>query len=803
LFLPLYQQAIKDSVYSLLRRNKGFFNRNDTMEQENTPHQATKSLIDQLRERRFIQFTVSYLVAGWGLLQFTDWVVKRYAFAPVWVDIVMIFLIAMLPSVLLLTYNHGKPGKDQWRLVEKIMLPGNVVIAFLIIVFTFKGENLGATAERVQVTNEDGESFERLVPKNAYSKRIGLFALNGDLPKEDQWIRFGLPHLISGDLQQDNRLTALSGIFLANNYYDRYGYKETDQLPLSIQRQIAEDEYADQFFSGNIEKTENGNYKVVLNVYAKAESKPIQTIEVEHNDLQELADKISEQYQENLYLPDIQNEEFIDLPVSNLYSPNDEALEAYIEGLIETRIRNNTELAVKNYQKAVGKDPNFAEAYLELSNLLTRLNQTDAANEAMQHAMDRLAGLPEERQFIIRYFYYDHNKDMDKAIALLEMWRKLYPRSYSPYSLLMYAHFNRREVEQAKKVGLDAIKAGHTSKILLRLASYASFQGNTEEAIQYYEQFAREYPHRAMEADELGQIYIERGEFQKAKEHYEKINILKPDEYNTLSRLAQIESKMGNPDKATQLYEDAMKASKNAKDSMTVAYWQCLHYYYQGKARQSINIIEKRWELMSNVYTPYEVGREMLNFAFIQVFVHGGKEEEIKNRIQQFLSDYPDPTGVFNCSFELNYYITVEDEEGMDRIMPPCSNAIKSFAGEKAMGMIEAYHQKIKGNYKESLRLFEEYFKAIGMETKQINIVYAELYNLNKEPQKALDFLKDYVAVNPEIPNGHYQMALSYQQLGETAKAKESLNKALKAYEHADAAFLPYQQAKKLLEELG
>jgi hypothetical protein len=74
----------------------------------------------------------------------------------------------------------------------------------------------------------------------------------------------------------------------------------------------------------------------------------------------------------------------------------------------------------------------FAEAYLELSNLLTRLNQTDAAKEAMQHAMDRLAGLPEERQFIIRYFYYDQNKDIDKAIALLEMWRKLYPRSYSP-----------------------------------------------------------------------------------------------------------------------------------------------------------------------------------------------------------------------------------------------------------------------------------------------------------------------------------------------------------------------------------
>jgi tetratricopeptide (TPR) repeat protein len=52
-----------------------------------------------------------------------------------------------------------------------------------------------------------------------------------------------------------------------------------------------------------------------------------------------------------------------------------------------------------------------------------------------------------------------------------------------------------------------------------------------KKAIQYYEQFAQKYPHRAMEADELGQIYLEKGDFEKAKEHYDKIHILKPDEH--------------------------------------------------------------------------------------------------------------------------------------------------------------------------------------------------------------------------------------------------------------------------------
>jgi hypothetical protein len=85
---------------------------------------------------------------------------------------------------------------------------------------------------------------------------------------------------------------------------------------------------------------------------------------------------------------------------------------------------------------------------------------------------------------------------------------------------------------------------------------------------------------------------------------------------------------MGNIEKADQLYEEAMKVSKNAKDSMMVDYWQCLHYYYQGKIRESIGSIEQRWELMSKVYTPYEVGKELLNFNFIKIFVDGGKEKE-------------------------------------------------------------------------------------------------------------------------------------------------------------------------------
>jgi hypothetical protein len=62
-----------------------------------------------------------------------DWVINRYGLAEYYTTMALFGVIAILPSVIILSYFHGAPGKDQWNRIEKIGIPVNMI--FIILVF--------------------------------------------------------------------------------------------------------------------------------------------------------------------------------------------------------------------------------------------------------------------------------------------------------------------------------------------------------------------------------------------------------------------------------------------------------------------------------------------------------------------------------------------------------------------------------------------------------------------------------------------------------------------------------------------
>ena len=97
----------------------------------------SQSLFQRLWERRFIQFTISYLLGAFGLVQLIEWVANRFHLSQHWPEIVFLFLLAMLPAVLVFIYNHGKPGPDALTKTERILIPANLVAALGLVTFLF------------------------------------------------------------------------------------------------------------------------------------------------------------------------------------------------------------------------------------------------------------------------------------------------------------------------------------------------------------------------------------------------------------------------------------------------------------------------------------------------------------------------------------------------------------------------------------------------------------------------------------------------------------------------------------------
>ena len=94
-----------------------------------------KSFIKRLVERRIPHILGSYLVAGTSLILFIEYLVDKYQFPSHYPTLSLFALMGILPSVIILSYFHGAPGKDEWTKVEKVGIPVNVLFIAVILFF--------------------------------------------------------------------------------------------------------------------------------------------------------------------------------------------------------------------------------------------------------------------------------------------------------------------------------------------------------------------------------------------------------------------------------------------------------------------------------------------------------------------------------------------------------------------------------------------------------------------------------------------------------------------------------------------
>jgi CheY-like chemotaxis protein len=102
------------------------------------------TVLSDLLYRRVPQVLGGYLGVTWTLFELAQWLTEQYP-APRHLERVILFgLLLLLPSVLLITYRHGRPGPDRWTRAEQAGLLGNLILAALILLAVFGNVGVGS-----------------------------------------------------------------------------------------------------------------------------------------------------------------------------------------------------------------------------------------------------------------------------------------------------------------------------------------------------------------------------------------------------------------------------------------------------------------------------------------------------------------------------------------------------------------------------------------------------------------------------------------------------------------------------------
>ncbi|NOX48018.1 MAG: hypothetical protein GXO89_13675 [Chlorobi bacterium] len=762
---------------------------------------TTARFLKELWNSYVIQITLGYLLAAWIIKLAVSAIVARNFLSPYIVELTWVILVSLLPTVIIISYFHGKRERNKWHKAELIGLPTNILLSVLLVVFMFKGKDLGAATQSVIVQNEDGENVECYIVKSEFRKKICLFNIKNISSDEKlNWLQYTLPTMVEYDLMQDQFITPLSAVKFFQKLVEA-GFQDGLELPIGLMKKFSNYYHLNYFMSGTFDYV-NGEYVLTTKLYETKNGKLVKTRTLKNKDIFLLTDDLTIAIKKDMGIPKAHIEEVNDLPISEIFTNSFEALHSFSMANKEL-VFGNWGKAGDYFEESVKEDDGFTIAYVALAQVYFNTNQIEKAGVALKSAMDNIDKVPERLQFNIKFFNYLLKQEPEKALAVLKMWAELYPEDVDAHTMLAqrYQIANRlpEAIAECKTIlRMDPERYNYISVI----GDLYETMGKPDSALYYYEQYAEKFPKEYKSYVHIGNHYKKTADFANAKKYYEKALLLEPSNVAIAIKLAKTEYQSGKLDTIRKDYEKILGDCNSAKDSSEVYSAMADYFSLRGKIDTSLKYREKAISLMNTFKPPLQVTAQKI-FSVAQ-YVEAGRKKEAFDFLEQIKSELNPPLDKIAAFGYMFVYLELEDADKAEKEIPDAKELARIFGEEVLLANVyyaQAKINEIRGEYGKAIENYDTFFEhqpsSFGQK-KNVARVYRKMKEYDKAEENILLALKH----SPYSGKANYEAALLYSEMGENEKALDHLKIANKVWEDADPGYKEANEAKAKLNEM-
>jgi tetratricopeptide (TPR) repeat protein/TolB-like protein len=768
-----------------------------------TPRPDT-TVTERLISRRVPLVIGFYVIFSALIVLALKWSVNHFPVSPHLPVFILISLLVLSPAVFVLTYLRGG------HLLSKVGVPVYIIVAAVVMLFAFQNKDLGAATQTIEVTDEDGNTIERVLPKGEFRKRIAVFYFDnktGD-PGLD-WLSYGTVQMLRYDLEQDTYLSIGVGF---TTVHKEAGYQKPVGSPLSLKRDFANRLYYPQFLSGSF-KRENNDYVIDAALYDTKSGRLLKEHRYRGENIAVLVDTMSIQLRRDIGVPEYHIADNPDLPVAEMFTPSMEALEHYVTAVNLIWQDNNYEQAVLELEQAVSIDPAFTSAHRLLYGSYTALNQAEKAQEAIRLALQHKYRLPESEQFSLLNDYHEQREDREAGFENAKRWAALHPEAAGAHEAL--ARYYERANEIAAAIDERRILFGIDPQRFSELHAIGGLYeilGNDDEALRYYREYAELHPNKFGSYTTIGRFHRRRGDYVNARDYYKKALLVEPERVFIRTSLAEIERHTGNFEASLRQCLDALAGARTPGDSST-ALWELVKYYsFRGEASKALDAQVAALDKMRRTSPPLQV--MILTVFSLPTYVDAGKLDEalaIARRYEEEPS-----VSFFKSMISGGYIITYSTTEDAS-YLPEVEKHVGIFeqwvstTGTTSLQWAVEFCKTLVYGWRGDFELALQHVKA-ALELvppdefdNRVAMLFraAEIARYLENYGEASGFLDRLFALEPMSPEGHLEAAKFYQARKQTQKTVDHLKKALLVWENADPGHPRATQAWELARTLG
>jgi tRNA A-37 threonylcarbamoyl transferase component Bud32/TolB-like protein len=372
-----------------------------------------------LVQRRVPQVVGAYVLATAFVFLSLDFAVNRFILSPHLPVFGLAALASLLPAVALIAYYWGSQasaGRQQLNMA----VAANLVASGVILWLAFGAKDLGAATTRVVVEDEDGNTMERVVPKSAFRKRLAVYSFaNEASDSATDWLQYGIPMAVEADLGQDLFIKT-AGSEIMTEDLRRAGYPTGLDIPLTLMRQLADDNNLPYFVTGSFAVTDTA-VEVTVQLYETRRAKLLSERRYFSTDVFAVADEVSVVLKHDLGIPKQHIDDVEDLPVADRLTSSETAYRDLVEAYVALTVDQDFPAALTAIRASVEADPTNAYAHLIRYGISLLANDQAGAAQALEGAMQHRHKLPERAQYQTKYQYYDYKAEAEKALAVLKV----------------------------------------------------------------------------------------------------------------------------------------------------------------------------------------------------------------------------------------------------------------------------------------------------------------------------------------------------------------------------------------------